>query len=126
MIEHVRTHRDTPGLVSTVSGILNKPGLAVYATSPGTTPLLVDNLAEQAERATARVGLIAGYRGTARVAAYTVTYDQMEPARTTIIADTPTGERCVATAADAVLARRVTNDELIGATVHVDGNRFEA
>ena len=51
-----------------VSGLLNKPGLAVYATEPG--PLLVADLSDEAERATARVEAIGGYRGPARVAAY--------------------------------------------------------
>ncbi len=124
MIERLRVQRDAYGMVSTVSGLLNKPGLAVYATQPGSSPLLLGDLAAQAERATPSVELIAGYRGPARVAAYTVTYDDSAPARCTIIADTPAGAHCVATSEDSDLARRVTHEELIGTTVGVDGTRF--
>ena len=124
MIERLRVQRDAKGLVSTVSGLLNKPGLAVYAAEPGPAPLLVGDLAAEADRATPRVEAIAGYRGPARVAAYTVTYQQMAPARCTMIADTPGGQRCMASSDDAALAQRATEEELIGTTVAVDGVRF--
>ncbi len=125
MVERLRVQRDVKGLVSTVSGIVNKPGLAVYATRPETAPLLLGDLAEQADRATPRLELIAGYRGPARVAAYTVTYAKAEPAKCTIIADTPSGTRCMASSDDAALARRATREELIGNAVAIDGVRFE-
>ena len=67
-------------LVTTLSGIVNKPGLAVYATKAGSTPLLLGDLGERADRATPRVEAITGYRGPARVAAYTVTYQGFDPA----------------------------------------------
>jgi acetyl-CoA C-acetyltransferase len=125
MVERLRLQRDEKGLVSTLSGIVNKPGLAVYATQPGPAPLLLGDLADQADRATPRVELVAGHRGSARVAAYTVTYGQeMEPTKCTIIADTPSGTRCMASSDDAALARRATREELIGTTVGVDGTRF--
>jgi acetyl-CoA C-acetyltransferase len=124
MIERLRVQRDAKGLVSTVSGIVNKPGLAVYATDPA--PLLLGDLADEADRATPRVEVIAEYRGPARVAAYTVTYGQdFEPTKCTIIADTPSGMRCMASSDDAALARRATREELIGVTVSFDGIRFE-
>jgi acetyl-CoA C-acetyltransferase len=124
MVERLRLEPDATGLVTTVSGLLNKPGLAVYATRPGPAPLLLGDLADEAERATPRLSGIAGHRGPARVAAYTVGYEHSEPARWTVIADTPDGERCVATAHDADLAHQATREELIGTTVHVDGTRF--
>lgn len=124
MIERLRVQRDARGLVSTLSGLVNKAGLAVYATQPEPLPLLLGDLAEQADRATPRVEVIDGYHGPARVAAYTVTYEQAEPAQCTIIADTPSGTRCMASCHDAALAQRATREELIGTTVRVDGTRF--
>ena len=126
MIERLRAERDPKGLVSTVSGIINKPGLAVYAMEPHPAGLLLGDLGARAERATPRVDAILGYRGPARVAAYTVTYDDMEPAKCTIIGDTPSGQRCMATSDDAALARRATLEELIGCPVVVDGSCFTA
>jgi acetyl-CoA C-acetyltransferase len=124
MIERLRMQRDAKGLVSSLSGLVNKPGLAVYAAQPGPAPLLLDDLAGEADRATPRVEAIAGYEGPARVAACTVTYQQMEPALCTIIADTPGGQRCMASCDDAALAQRATREELIATTVNVTGNRF--
>lgn len=124
MVERLRMRRNAMGLVSTVSAIVNKPGLAVYAAQPPVTPLLLGDLAADADRATPRVELIGGYRGPARVAAYTVAYEQAVPAKCIAIAETPAGERCVAACEDAELARRATHAELIGTTVTVDGARF--
>jgi acetyl-CoA C-acetyltransferase len=125
MIDRLRAAPDATGLVTTLSGIVNKPGLAVYATKPGTKPLFLADLRDRAEHATPRVEAITGYHGPAQVAAYTVTYDELDPARCTIIADTPDGRRCMATAHDPRLARRATEVELIGTRVAVDGGRFE-
>jgi acetyl-CoA C-acetyltransferase len=125
MIERLRTDRDATGLVSTVSGLVNKPGLAVYAARPEPTPLLVADLGEEADAATRRVEAISGYEGPATVAAYTVQYDDGEPGRCTAIADTSAGQRVVATAHDPELARRVTKEELIGTTVTVDRTTFQ-
>ena len=124
MIERLRAERDAKGIVSTVSGIVNKPGLAVYASEPHPRGLLLGDLCAEADRATPRAEPIAGYRGRARVAAYTVTYDGMEPTRCTIVADTPENRPCMASSDDAALARRATREELIGTTVDVDGVRF--
>jgi acetyl-CoA C-acetyltransferase len=126
MVERLRAQRDAKGVVSTLSGLVNKPGLAVYGTRPEPSPMLLGNLADQAAQATPRVELIAEYRGPARVAAYTVAYgSEMEPTKCIIIADTPSGARCMASSDDAALARRATREELIGTTVSIDGVRFE-
>jgi acetyl-CoA C-acetyltransferase len=123
MVERLRAEPGATGLVSTVSGLVNKPGLAVYAARPQ-APLLVADLADEAARATPRVAAVAGHHGPARVAAYTVAYRDDAPARCTIIADTPDGRRCMASSWDEGLARRATREELIGTPVHVDGARF--
>lgn len=124
MVERVRARPDAKGLVTTVSGLLNKPGLAVYAARPGPAPLLLGDLAAQAARATPRVDAIAAYRGPARIAACTVTYDGLLPARCTAIAATPDGRRCVASCDDPAFAKQATEVETIDAPIAVDGPRF--
>jgi hypothetical protein len=112
--------------VTALSGLLNKPGLAVYSTEPGPEPLLVADLGDEAERATPRVEVDTRYRGPARVAAVTVSYQGLAPARCTVLADTPAGTRCIASSDDAKLAERATREELVGTTVSVDGTRLVA
>ncbi|HEY8217976.1 MAG TPA: hypothetical protein VIH82_12640 [Acidimicrobiia bacterium] len=123
MAERVRAEPGVTGLVTTVSGLLNKPGLAVYSAVPE-VPLLARDLAAEADRATERLEVVAGYQGPARVAAYTVAYDGLEPVRCTAIADTVAGTRVVASRTDPDLARRVTREELIGTEIDVDATEF--
>jgi acetyl-CoA C-acetyltransferase len=112
--------------VTTVCGLLTKPGLAVYAATPDGRPPLLDDLADAAAAATPMAPVVSGYHGPATVATYTVTYDGDQPAHTKIIADTPDGSRCVAVADDEDLARQAVGSELIGAPVQVDATTFTA
>jgi acetyl-CoA C-acetyltransferase len=122
MVDRVRAEPGTTGLVTTVSGLLNKPGLAVYSTSPG--ELLLDDLAEANEREAATKEVVGGYEGPATVVTYTVHYDGTDPVRCTAVHDTPDGGRCVASSDDATVAANATREELIGTTVDVKGNAF--
>jgi acetyl-CoA C-acetyltransferase len=124
MIERLRRDRGAHGLVTTVSGFLTKPGLAVYGTGPGPRPLLVADLAERAQAATPTVPLAESHEGPATVAACTVGYDRSGAARTIVIADAPSGVRCLATSDDPAIAARATTIELIGTAVTVAGRRL--
>jgi acetyl-CoA C-acetyltransferase len=123
MIRLLRRERGARGLVTTVSGFLHKPGLAVYSTDPGTRPLLVADLGAEAARATPAVDIVEDHHGPATVAAYTVSAERSGD-RVLVVLDTPSGARCVAASSDAALAVRVTTDDLIGCEVHVDGGEF--
>ena len=124
MVERVRSTPGAPGLVTTLSGLMNKPGLSVYSTEPGERPLLVADLVEAATAVTERRTVVEGHAGPATVVTYTVFYDGLDPVRTTVIADTPDGDRCIAQCADPVLAERVTREELVGTEITVDGTTF--
>jgi acetyl-CoA C-acetyltransferase len=124
MLDRIRDRGERYGLVTALSGLMNKPGLAVYATAPPEQPALVADLVEDATRGTETLDVVTGYRGPAVIAACTAAYDGLEPIRCTVIADTVEGDRCVATAHDPALARACTTDELIGRTVTVDHNQF--
>jgi acetyl-CoA C-acetyltransferase len=128
--------RDEPaelGLVTTVSGMLSKPGLAVWSASPplaqGGTPLLAD-LAEEAAAATDVVPVVDAPPATpteAGVASFTVTYGGaagLEPVRTAIVADLPDGVRTAATCEDARTARLAVAEGLIGRAVEVKDTTF--
>src|SRR5205085_11428976 len=54
MVERLREEEDSRGLVSSLSGLVNKPGLAVYSARPSPARLLLGDLADQADRATPR------------------------------------------------------------------------
>ena len=127
--------RDEPaelGLLTTVSGMLSKPGLAVWSATPvaaPSQPLLAD-LAAEAIAATEIVPVVdaapaAPTVGT--VASFTVTYGGeggFDPVRTVIVADLADGLRTAATCEDATTARLALDEGLIGRTVSVKDTTF--
>jgi acetyl-CoA C-acetyltransferase len=121
------------GLVTTVSGMLSKPGLAVWSSDPppgpGGLPLLAD-LAHDATAATEVVPVVdAGPRDrtAATVTSFTVTYGGeggLEPVRTAIVADLPDGTRTAAACEDAPTARFALAEGLVGRAVVVKDTTF--
>jgi acetyl-CoA C-acetyltransferase len=110
------------GLVTTVSGLLTKPGLAVWASAPDGQPPLVADLVADATAATETIDVRSSHDGPAVVAAVTATYDGFEPKEVIAVVDTPDGARAIAksTAPDAL--RVAATEELVGRTVEVSGN----
>lgn len=115
------------GVVTTVSGLLTKPGIGIWSARPDGRPPVVADLAAEADSATEVVDVVEeldGYRGEATVATYTVTFEGLDPVRTVAVCDTADGRRCVAIDDDAELAEHAVVNELIGARVRVDRGSF--
>jgi acetyl-CoA C-acetyltransferase len=110
------------GLITSVSGMLTKPGLAVWASEPDDRPPLVADLAAEATAATAAVEVASTHEGPAAIAACTVTYDGMDPKELVAILDTDSGTRVIAKSSDPEWMRRATSEELVGTRVDVSGN----
>jgi acetyl-CoA C-acetyltransferase len=127
MVGRLRAEPERRAMVTTVCGLLTKPGLAVWSATPdGDEPFLAD-LSPPARSSRGSVPVVAEHHGTATVATYTVTFEGGEPAVTKVIGDVAadTGRvRCVAVCEDRLLARQVLEDEFIGATVSVEGTTF--
>jgi len=110
------------GLLTTVSGMLTKPGLAVWASEPdGELPLVAD-LADAAIAATETINVVSAHDGPATIAACTVTYNGMEPRELIAILDTSDGDRVIAKSTDAKSMARAVSEELVGTTFTVSGN----
>jgi acetyl-CoA C-acetyltransferase len=131
VVQRLRPEADQLGLVTTVSGMLSKPGLAVWSCTPPSHARgpLVNDMAEEATAATPQrpVARSASPAGPATVVSFTVTYavdDPMRPARTAIVADLSNGERTAATCEDEAIARRALAESLIGQTVHIHNTTF--
>ena len=118
------------GLITTVSGMLSKPGLAVWSATPPEARgvLLADMVAEAiTDTATRPVASPDESRGPATVASFTVTYDPIEPlrpARTAIVADLAGGKRMAATCENEAIARLALAEGLIGRSIHVEKTTF--
>jgi acetyl-CoA C-acetyltransferase len=117
----VRRLREQPGLgtVTTVSGLLTKPGLAVWSTEPdGDQPLLGD-LANHATAATDTVQSVPHHEGEATIASSTVTYDGAEPRQLIAVVDTPSGARAIVKSDDGDWMARAVTESLVGETIAV-------
>lgn len=125
VVRAVRNQRGSLGLVSTVSGLLTKPAIAVWSTEPGSCPLVAD-LAEQAAANTARRSVTAEYSGNGVVVTYTLAYDGDVASRAFVIADVPSSAggvasgRWIGTSADPDLIAAGLLGELIGRSVSID------
>jgi acetyl-CoA C-acetyltransferase len=127
VIRSLRAEPDALGVVTTVSGLLTKPGLGVWSGTPDGRPPLVGDLGADASAATQVVDVVEtldGYDGEATVATYTVTYEGMDPTRTVVVCDTDDGRRCVAVGDDPGLAAHAVGTELGGARVRLDHGRL--
>jgi acetyl-CoA C-acetyltransferase len=128
LVPRLRAEPDQRGLITTVSGMLSKPGLAVWSSTPPDRALRADLGAEGTE-ATDRVPVATPdtSRGSGTVASATVTYgtDQpFEPVRTAAVVDLADGSRTAAACDDPAVARGAIAQSLIGVPVRVDGAAF--
>jgi acetyl-CoA C-acetyltransferase len=125
MVPLLRQDPEALGLVSTVCGLLTKPGLAVWSATPDGRPPLLSDLAPEAERATESVEVADEHYGPARVTSATVGYAGMEPDQTYLLAETGPGRRCVATGDDPGLAQATLAGTLIGTEIQVKGTTVD-
>jgi acetyl-CoA C-acetyltransferase len=128
--QRLRGEPDELGLVTTVSGMLSKPGLAVWSASPPRGPAPLRDMAAEARTATELLPVVdtpPAHETTATVASFTVTYGGAggsEAVRTAIVADLPDGVRTAATCEDAVTARLAVAEGLAGRAVTVKDTTF--
>jgi acetyl-CoA C-acetyltransferase len=128
VVDKLRAEPGTLGAVTTVSGLLTKPGIGVWSASPDGAPPLVADLGASCEKETETIGVIEsldGYAGDATVVTYTVTFDGMDPVRTVVVCETADRIRCVAISDDSDVAARGTNHELVGSRVRVAEGKFD-
>jgi acetyl-CoA C-acetyltransferase len=116
--ERLREHPGANGMLNAVSGMLTKQGVSLWSTRPGPAFAALD-VSEEAERATGRVEVAEGFRGTARVAGYTVLFDGDRPTHTVLLCDTGDGRRAVAVSEDPGLASAGTTRELCGSELEI-------
>jgi len=127
VVPRLRASPDVLGAVTTVSGLLTKPGLGVWSARPDGRPPLLSDLAYEVASVTGVVEAVEdleGYDGPGTVATYTVTYDGVDPARVVAVCDTADGRRCVSIREDRELAARACAEELIGTNVRIRAGTF--
>jgi acetyl-CoA C-acetyltransferase len=110
------------GLVTTVSGLLTKPGLGIWSGEPDSEPPLLADLGDAGRRATESIDVVPPRDAAVTVAACTVTYTAEQPTEVIAIVDATDAERMIGRSRDPALARRATEEELVGQALVIDGD----
>ena len=110
----LRQHPDDLGLVTSVSGMITKPGAALWSGRPPAQPFAALDVTAAALEATETRPLDPDATGPATIVAATVVHDRGEPARAVAVVETPGGTRTVAVATEADTARALASGDWIG------------
>jgi acetyl-CoA C-acetyltransferase len=125
MAEVLREHPGTVGLITCISGMITKHGMALWSSEPPRNGFRSADISDETMRQSVVRELSPAHDGTARVDGYTVVHSRDgEPERAIIVATTDDGRRCVAASSDAALAAAMTTEEWVGRAVDVTGAEF--
>lgn len=124
MAELIRAGHGNTGLVSCVSGVLNKVGFGLWGRNA--TPVTFQSIDVSAEVAaqSPMVPVVGPCDCGGRVAGYTVVHERDGLSRALILADTDTSARTLAWSTDAALVARLAHEEFCGAAVRLHAGTF--
>lgn len=125
MVERMRAGDGSIGLLSCVSGVLNKVGFGLWGRVPGPGPFRAVDVSGEVVSGTAVKSVVEGYAGPGRIAGYTVVHERGAPPRALVLADTDTGARTLAWSDDSRCVERLTQAEFCRAPITLRENRFE-
>lgn len=125
MMDRLRAHRGTRGLVTAIGGWVSKHAFGVYGTDPPAEGFRYEDVSDEVEGLPAR-SLNEHHTGTATVETYGLRYRDGAPTGATVACLDARGVRCWAQTDDVAVLASMTREELIGRTVRVEpGGRFE-
>jgi acetyl-CoA C-acetyltransferase len=127
MAEVLRATPGATGLVSAVSGIINKQGLSLWQSGAPARPFAYDDVAAEVAGQLQTVSVRADGEGPGTVASYTVLYEGGAPRTGVALVDFSGRERTIATTDDASIVAEMLETEFCGRTVRVaSGGRLTA
>lgn len=125
MAELMRAGRGRTGLISCVSGVLNKVGFGLWGCEPGPAPFRSFDVSAGVAEQTVTLPVAERYEGAGRVAGYTVVHERDAPTRALVLADTAAGTRTLAWSADPALVARLEQEDFCGAAVRLHSGAFD-
>jgi acetyl-CoA C-acetyltransferase len=119
----LREGRGARGLVSSVSGVLTKQGIGLWAREPGPNPFRSFDVTARVANEHVAKSVVADFLGSGVIAGYTVLHER-DPARAVAIVDVDERTRTVAYTEDTQVTRQLEVDEGCGRRVSIAGNVF--
>ena len=113
MVPRLRQEPGSMGLVTTVSGLLTKPGLSVWSTEPPHAGLLLDDLAEEAATLDEPLEVIPNPTGPIRVESST-TFHDADGDRAVVLGRDEGGRRALVSSTDPRTIQRFSERSGIG------------
>lgn len=126
-VRMARLLREQPtevGLVTTVSGMLTKQGVALWSAQPNPDGWVFDDVTAQVRDASDIREVVADFAGEATVAGYTVLYQGGEPWRAVAVFDLPDGRRTTAYSEGAGVIEAMTSRECCGEVFSLAAGEF--
>jgi acetyl-CoA C-acetyltransferase len=122
VLREKNTDQQQIGLVSNLSGIFGKEGIALFSNQPNVNGFCFDDVTERVAEVDKPLPTDTQYTGPATVVGYTVVYNKESPSHAFAYCDTPSGARTVARSIDKTLMEKMTQEEFVGRkiTVHDD------
>ena len=125
MVEVLREEPGTTGLVTCVSGMITKHGMALWSTRPPDDGFRFADVSDETRARTAVLDLAPEHDGPARVDGYTVVHSRAgEPERAIVVATTATAVAASPASTDTDLAAAMVQEEWCGRDVHVNESTF--
>jgi len=122
MAQVLREDPGSLGLVTAVSGMLTKQGVALWGSRPSPSGYGSADVSQLVEEGSSEVEICGEVEGHATVATYTVLYGEggvEQPDRAVVLADLANGRRAIVTSADREVAKELTAGEWCGRKVRV-------
>ena len=120
----LRMRRQGTALVSSVSGMLTKPGFGLWSATPGPRGFVVEDVSAAVAAQSTTMPVLDTYTGPAAIAGYTVLHGRAQSARAVALVNTPAGERVLTSSEDPALITRLEREEYVGRVMHIDGTRL--
>mgnify|MGYP001826250949 CR=1 FL=1 len=111
------------GLVSNLSGIFGKQGVALFSNEPAEQGFQFADVTEEVAREDLPKPVTGEYVGPAKVAGYTVSFSKQGITQGFAYCDTPEGERTVVKSVDKSLLEKMTREEFVGREIQVAEDR---
>jgi acetyl-CoA C-acetyltransferase len=124
MVEQLRAAPDAVGLLTFISGMITKHGMALWSCAPAAHGFRFADVSAEAEATTPVMEVVAEHRGAARIDGYTVAHERGVPVYAAALARIDDERRAVVRCDDADVAAAMAGDEWCGRGITVDGNRF--
>ena len=111
------------GVVSNLSGIFGKQGVAIFSNEPNPKGFGFEDVTEEVANLDQPMKVNANYSGPAKVVGYTVVHVKNAPSHAFVYCESSAGERTVAKTLDQALLARMLAEEFVGKTINVNTDR---